>query len=242
MHASARRASSITSSINRRALGCPYAPNPCMPGRRLLLNREEPGLFGRPVTRERPGRQSIAPRPRREASPKPRAPSRWRGDLDLCRWPRDHRPDCPPRLTPFPGRDGARLVSDPIHGPGLRPSDPVPSRLDLGLSRPDESYPNIVLIDAARSQVYRLLTLEGSDSRCLCTRLSRNSLRIGYTSLFQIAFPALPDDLATHARRWRRSGMPLHRPTHGSVQPASEGRANERGDHTAAAPIRHFKG
>jgi hypothetical protein len=77
----------------------------------------------------------------------------------------------------------------PLHGPGLRPSDPVPSRLDLGLSRPDESYPNIVLIDAARSQVYRPLTLKGSDSRCLCTRLSRNSLRIGYTSLFQIAFP-----------------------------------------------------
>jgi hypothetical protein len=145
-------------------------------------------------------------------------------------------------LRRFPGGTVLDWSVTPLHGPGLRPSDPVPSRLDLGLSRPDESYPNIVLIDAARSEVYRLLTLKGSDSRCLCTRLSRNSLRIGYTSLFQIAFPALPDDLATHARRWRRSGMPLHRPTHGSVQPASEGRANERGDHTAAALIRHFKG
>ena len=67
------------------------------------------------------------------------------------------------------------------------------SRLDLGLSRPDEGYPNIVLMDAARSRIYRPLTLRGSDSHCLCTRLSRHSLRIG----FQIAFPALRDNLAT---------------------------------------------
>jgi hypothetical protein len=53
------------------------------------------------------------------------------------------------------------------------------------------------LMDAARSRIYRPLTLKGSDSRCLCTRFVRHSLRIGYTSLFQITYPALPDDLAT---------------------------------------------
>jgi hypothetical protein len=34
----------------------------------------------------------------------------------------------------------------PLHGPGLRPNDPVPKMLDLGLSRPGEGYPSIILV------------------------------------------------------------------------------------------------
>jgi hypothetical protein len=97
----------------------------------------------------------------------------------------------------FPGGTVLDWSVTPLHGPGLRPSDPVPSRLDLGLSRPEEGYPNIVLMDAARSRIYRPLTLKGSDSRCLCTRVVQHSLRVGFTSLFQIAYPALPDNVAT---------------------------------------------
>ena len=54
-----------------------------------------------------------------------------------------------------------------------------------------------VLVDAARARVYRPLTRKGWGSRCLCTpvTLAQRSLRIGYTTLLQVAFPALPDDL-----------------------------------------------
>jgi hypothetical protein len=57
----------------------------------------------------------------------------------------------------------------PLHGPGLQPNDPVPRTFDLGLTRPGEGYPNILLVDAARSRVYRPLTLKASASGCLCT-------------------------------------------------------------------------
>jgi hypothetical protein len=55
------------------------------------------------------------------------------------------------------------------------------------------------LIDAARSRAYRPLTWKGSDFRCLCTSviLVQQNLRIDHTSLLQVAFPALPDDLTT---------------------------------------------
>ena len=55
------------------------------------------------------------------------------------------------------------------------------------------------LADAARARVYRPLTRRGWGSPCLCTpvRLAQRSLRIGYTTLLQVAFPALPDELET---------------------------------------------
>jgi hypothetical protein len=87
----------------------------------------------------------------------------------------------------------------PLHGPGLRPYDPVPKMLDLGLSRPGEGYPSIILADAPQSRVYRPLTLKDSASRCLCTSvtLAERNLRIDHTTLLQVAFPPLPNDLAT---------------------------------------------
>ena len=87
----------------------------------------------------------------------------------------------------------------PLHGPGLRPNDPVPKMLDLGLSRPGGGYPSIILADAPRSKIYRPLTLKGSASRCLCTSvtLAERNLRIDHTTLLQVAFPPLPNDLAT---------------------------------------------
>ena len=87
----------------------------------------------------------------------------------------------------------------PLHAPGLQPNDPLPGRFDLGLTRPGEGYPNILLIDAARSRVYRPLTPKKSGSRCLCTPVTfvQRNLRIDYTTLLQVAFPPLPDDLVT---------------------------------------------
>jgi hypothetical protein len=86
----------------------------------------------------------------------------------------------------------------PLHGPGLGPNDLLPRSLNLGLSRPHEEYPNIVLVDAARSKVYRPLTPKPSDSRCLCTPLpvAQRNLRIDHTTLLQIAYPSLPPELA----------------------------------------------
>lgn len=87
----------------------------------------------------------------------------------------------------------------PLHGPGLRPNDPVPRRFDLGLTRPGEGYPNILLVDAMRSHVYRPLTLKTAGSRCLCTPVPfvQQNLQIDNTTLLQVAFPPLPNDLAT---------------------------------------------
>jgi hypothetical protein len=87
----------------------------------------------------------------------------------------------------------------PLHAPGLQPNDPLPRRVDLGLTRPGEGYPNILLVDAARSRVYRPLTPKKSGSRCLCTPVTfvQRNLRIDYTTLLQVAFPPLPDDLVT---------------------------------------------
>jgi hypothetical protein len=87
----------------------------------------------------------------------------------------------------------------PLHAPGLQPNDPLPRRVDLGLTRPGEGYPNILLVDAARSRVYRPLTPKKSGSRCLCTPVTfvQRNLRINYTTLLQVAFPPLPNDLVT---------------------------------------------
>jgi hypothetical protein len=160
-------------------------------------DRQEPGLFGQPVTQDTtaPPIHRAAPEERQVQNPELPV-------VGEAIWTSADGLGITVRIAVhavrrFPGGTVLDWSVTPLHGPGLRPSDPVPSRLDLGLSRPNESYPNIVLMDAARSRIYRPLTLRGSDSSCLCTRLFPNSLRIGYTSLSQIAFPALPDDVAT---------------------------------------------
>jgi hypothetical protein len=87
----------------------------------------------------------------------------------------------------------------PIRVPNRRPGDAVPDSVDLGLSRRWESSANVFLVDAQRRTVYRPL-LRGSDSEyCLCTPiwLSQRRLRIGVTTLLQVAFPELPDALRT---------------------------------------------
>src|SRR4029450_5537590 len=87
----------------------------------------------------------------------------------------------------------------PLHGAGLHPNDPVPRRLHLVLTRPGEGYPNIVLVDAPRSRLYRPLIVKGADSRCLCTpvMLAQQNLHIDHTTLLQVAFPTLPRGVAT---------------------------------------------
>ena len=160
--------------------------------------RVEPGLFGRPMTE-----QTTAP-PIRPVTPDRNSPSP-NPDLPVVGeaiWTSADGLDITMRLAVHAVRRVAGgTVLDwsvtPLHGAGLRPSDPLPTTVNLGLSRPGEGYPDILLVDAARARVYRPLTRKGWGSRCLCTpvTLAQRSLRIDYTTLLQVAFPALPDDL-----------------------------------------------
>jgi hypothetical protein len=87
----------------------------------------------------------------------------------------------------------------PIRAPHLRPGDAVPDSLDLGLSRRWESSANVFLVDARRRAIYRPLLRAPDSDYCLCTPiwLAQRSLRIGVTTLLQVAFPELPDALRT---------------------------------------------
>jgi hypothetical protein len=163
-------------------------------------DRAEPGLFGRARSRETTA-PPIRPVTRDESAqvPNPELPV-----VGEEVWTSADGLDITVRIAVHAVRRVAGgTVMDwsvtPLYGPGLRPNDPVPRRLDLGLSRPGEGYPNIVLVDAPRSKVYRPLTLKSSSSRCLCTSVTgaERNLRIDHTTLLQIAFPPLPNDLAT---------------------------------------------
>lgn len=87
----------------------------------------------------------------------------------------------------------------PLSAPGLGPGDAVPRSLELGLGSDAEL--GVFLVDDFGGSVYRPLAEASSRSRprCLCTPLHRvqEQLRIGQTRLLQIAYPTLPDDLAT---------------------------------------------
>jgi hypothetical protein len=169
------------------AAGCSYSP-------------AEPGLFGRPVTHERTARPIRPVTPEETAQlPNPDLPV-----VGEAIWTSVEGHDITMRIAVHAVRrvTGGTVFDwsvTPLHGPGLHPNDPVPASVDLGLTRPDEGYPSILLIDAARSRAYRPLTWKGSDFRCLCTSVIRvqQNLRIDHTSLLQVAFPALPDDLTT---------------------------------------------
>jgi len=82
----------------------------------------------------------------------------------------------------------------PLKAPNLRPGDAVPPTLDLGLSRRDDQRPRISLLDSRSGQLYRpLVSVEGRPD-CVCTpvSLAQRRLRIGHTTVLQVAFPALP--------------------------------------------------
>src|SRR5215208_687194 len=163
-------------------------------------DRAEPGLFPRSMTRETtaPPIRPVTPDESAQV-PNPDLPA-----VGEAMWTSADGLDITMRIAVHAVRRVAGgTVLDwsvtPLHGSGLHPNDPVPRRLDLGLTRPGEGYPNIVLVDVPRSKVYRPLTLKGPDSSCLCTpvTVAQRNLRIDHTTLLQVAFPALPNDLAT---------------------------------------------
>ena len=162
-------------------------------------DRVEPGLFGRSTSRE-----TTAP-PLRPVTPGETLPSP-NPDLPVVGeaiWISADGLDITMRLAVHAVRriDGATVLDwsvTPLHGAGLRHEDPLPTTVNLGLNRPNEGYPNILLVDAAQARVYRPLTSRGWDFQCLCTSLmlAQRNLRLGYTTLLQVAFPTLPQNLA----------------------------------------------
>jgi hypothetical protein len=160
--------------------------------------RAEPGLFNRPMTHE-----TAAP-PLRPVTPD-QASQVSNPDLPVVAeaiWTSTDGLDITMRIAIHAVRrvTGGTVLDwsvTPLHGPGLRPSDPLPTTVNLGLNRPGEGYPNIVLVDTARARIYRPLTSRGWVSECLCTPLTlvQRTLRLGYTRVLQLAFPAIPDAL-----------------------------------------------
>jgi hypothetical protein len=167
--------------------GCSYDP-------------AEPGLFGRSITRETTAPPIHPVTPDESAqTPNPDLPV-----VGEAIWTSADGLDITMRIAVhgvrrMPGATVLDWSVTPLHGPGLHSNDPVPRRVDLGLTRPGEGYPSILLVDTARSKVYRPLTLKGSRSGCLCipVTVAQHNLRIDHTTLLQVAFPPLPDDLAT---------------------------------------------
>ena len=82
----------------------------------------------------------------------------------------------------------------PLRAPNLLTGELVPPILDLGLSRSDDERPRIYLLDFRGGQLYRPLVRATGHPRCVCTPLSlaQRRLRIGHTTLLQVAFPVLP--------------------------------------------------
>jgi hypothetical protein len=161
-------------------------------------SREEPGLFSRSVTR-----QTSAP-PIRPVTPDETAqvPNPDLPVVGEAIWTSADGRDITMRIAVHAVRriSGGTVLDwsvTPLHGPGLRAGDPVPRMIDLGLTRPGEDYPSIVVV--ARSQVYRPLTHMESGSQCLCTPLTtvQENLRMRHTRVVQVAFPPLPEDLGT---------------------------------------------
>jgi hypothetical protein len=85
----------------------------------------------------------------------------------------------------------------PISAPGYAHGDPLPSWVDLGMSRISEGDVNMFLIDPISGKAYRTLSHQSRRlfNRCLCTPLwlAQQGLRIGETRLLQATFPPLPD-------------------------------------------------
>jgi hypothetical protein len=165
--------------------GCSYAP-------------EEPGLFDRaPTTRD-------GSRPSTDKPPAPPATNPALPVLGEEVWTSADGLGVQARIAVHAVRriNGATVLDwsvTPLKAPNLKVGDAVPPTLDLGLSRPADELPRIYLLDSRGRHLYRPLASAAGLPRCVCTPLSlaQRRLRIGHTTLLQVAFPALPTSSST---------------------------------------------
>jgi len=156
--------------------------------------REEPGLFGRA---EEPTAEPTEPN-LRSRTDNPNLPvvgeTLWTSDDGLVLTARI----AVHAVRRIPGATVLDWSVTPLSGSGLNNGEPVPASFNLGLTRFGEDTVNIFLFDARRGQIHRPLTRIGpGPPECLCipSRLAQVGLRVGETTLLQVAYPALPSDL-----------------------------------------------
>ena len=158
---------------------------------------EEPGLFGRtPASSDRPQPSVDKPMP---PATNPALPV-----LAEEVWTSADGLGVQARIAVHAVRriSGATVLDwsvTPLKAPNLQVGDAVPPSLDLGLSRPADELPRIYLLDSRGRHLYRPLVSAAGLPRCVCTPLSlaQRRLRIGHTTLLQVAFPALPTSSST---------------------------------------------
>ena len=155
---------------------------------------EEPGLFGRA---EEPTAEPSEP-VQRGSTQNPHLPvvgeTLWTSDEGLALTVRI----AVHAVRRIPGATVLDWSVTPLSGAGLNNGEPVPASFTLGLTRFGEDTVNIFLLDARRGQIHRPLTRIGPGRpECLCipSRLAQVALRVGETSLLQVAYPPLPSDL-----------------------------------------------
>ncbi len=99
----------------------------------------------------------------------------------------------------IPGATVLDYSVTPLSAPGLSPGDVLPDQVDLGLSRYEGNGVAVWLLDATHARAYRSLahTARQELNHCLCTPVwaAQPTFRLGQTSLLQLTFPTLPEDL-----------------------------------------------
>lgn len=167
-----------------------------LPG--CTYSREEPGLFGR----NRPSPAISPTNSDRRTSAPPTDPSL--PVLAEALWTSADGLDLQARIAVHAVRviEGATVVDwsiTPVRVPNLQPGDPVPSTVDLGLSRSADERPRIDLLDSDEGRLYRPSVGPAGRPHCVCTPLSavQRRLRVGHTTLLQVAYPPLPRSVST---------------------------------------------
>lgn len=163
-----------------------------------IYSREEPGLFGR----NRPSPTITPTSSDRRASAPPTDPSL--PVLAEALWTSADGFDARARIAVHAvrGIEGATVVDwsiTPVQVPNLQPGDLVPPTVDLGLSRNADERPRIDLLDSGGGRLYRPLIGPAGRPHCVCTPLSavQRRLRVGHTTLLQVAYPPLPPSVST---------------------------------------------
>lgn len=162
---------------------------------------EEPGLFGHPPPSSPPPIRASTPVDRTPSPPNPNLPV-----VGQAVWTSGDGLAIQLRIAVHAVRriEGGTVLDwsvTPLRGPNLGVGDAVPQGLNLGLSRFGEGTTNVFLIDAFRRKVYRPLTHAQPRElqHCLCSPiwLAQRNLRIGQTTLLQVAYPEIPEGLHT---------------------------------------------
>lgn len=185
-HADARRAAVAAVALSLAITGCTYEDR-------------EPGLLDGDARSRTPPANEVSSPPR---PPLP-APNADLPVADERSWTSADGLQIQVRIAVHAVRRlaGATVLDwsvTPIEGPNLRPGDLLPEGFDLGLSRPGDGVPNILLVDAPRRVAYRPLRSTRKPHHCLCTPVleSQRTLRIGVTRMLQTAYPDLPAGLS----------------------------------------------